>query len=112
MYVWSGGGALFVWQLNTKHPGPGWWRWWWHQKAVAVVWRLRALVYRIIMILITVISGGLGNTLSSQPNNYLRFLEGGTKLFVYHKNNSCPIHRGEWVTFGSLWGIQHSNTLK
>ena len=77
-------------QQNTKHPGPGWW-WWWHQKAVAVVWLLRALVYRIIMILITVIGGGLGNTLSSQPANYLRFLEGGTKLFVYHKNNSCPI---------------------
>ena len=23
--------------------------------------------------------------------HYLSFLEGGTKLFVYHKNNSCPI---------------------
>ena len=88
-HVWSGGGALFVSQQNTKHP-EWWWWWWWHQKAVAVVWRLRALVYRIIMILITMISGGLGNTLSSQPANYLRFLEGGTKLFVYHKKLPVP----------------------
>ena len=51
------------------------------------------------------------------PTRAFSWLKAATSAFTFktllrHYAKQALTHRGEWVTFGWLWGFQHSTTLK